>query len=345
MGKRLLSILQYIIFLGGGLYLVWWQLSSMSPEEEREFRYAFTHANYWLIIPVIIMAIASHVSRSMRWKLLMEPLGYDPALKNVFAVTMIGYLANSAVPRLGEILKCTFLARYEHLKTDKLVGTILVERAFDFICYLIFIAFTVLIQLGVVGNFVKKELIKSNRGFPLWGKIAVLAAVIIAIIYGIRLLRKKYPQNNIIVKVNSFIKGMGDGFIAIKNLKNRRLFIVNTIFIWSMYLLQIYVGFSAMKGTAGLGTGAACSVLALATLAMIVTPGGIGSFPIFVMKTLTLYGITNAMGKAFGWLIWGVSTGIIVVVGLICLLVLLYVFKIKPHAHNESHSREDIFTE
>lgn len=80
----------------------------MTEAEKVQFKVAFQLANYWLIIPVVIMSLLSHLSRAMRWKLLMEPLGYKPALKNVFAVTMVGYLANAAVPRLGEVLKCTF---------------------------------------------------------------------------------------------------------------------------------------------------------------------------------------------------------------------------------------------
>src|SRR6185295_12831088 len=98
MPKRLFSILQYIIFLGGGIFLVWWQLKSMTIEEKNLFYEALKHANYWLLFPIVIMSLLSHLSRSMRWKLLMEPLDYDPKLKNVFAVTMIGYLVNAAIP-------------------------------------------------------------------------------------------------------------------------------------------------------------------------------------------------------------------------------------------------------
>lgn len=344
MRKRIFSILQYIIFLGGGLFLVWWQLKSMTPLEKEEFENAFTRADYWLIIPVVVMCLLSHISRSMRWKLLMEPLGYAPKLKNVFAVTMVGYLANSAVPRLGEILKCTFLARYENLKTDKLVGTILVERAFDFICYLIFIAITVLIQIDVVGSFVKKELqsIASNNDFPIWAKLAIFIAVIFVIIYGIKYLLKKHPHNTIIIKINGFLKGIADGFVAIKTLQKRRQFLLHTLFIWTMYLLQIYIGFSAMEGTAHLSLKAACSVLTLATLAMIATPGGIGSFPLFVAQTLAIYAISLPMGKAFGWLIWGVSTGIITIVGLAALLLLPYMNKNRKDEIDTSDTNEDI---
>ena len=99
-------------------------------------------------------------------------------------------------------------------------------------------------------------------------------------------LKFEKPDNGIILKINNFFKGIGAGFTTLRNLKHRRHFILHTLFIWSMYLLQIYIGFSAMEGTAHLSLKAACSVLALATLAMIATPGGIGSFPIFVMQTL-----------------------------------------------------------
>ena len=112
-------------------------------------------------------------------------------------------------------------------------------------------------------------------------------------------------------------------------MKRRKLFIAHTVFIWTMYLLQIYIGFSAMDGTSHLGIKAACSVLTLATLAMIATPGGIGSFPIFVMETLLIYNITKPLGEAFGWLLWGVSTSIIIVAGLIALILLPLINKRK----------------
>lgn len=331
MRKRLFSILQYIIFLGGGLFLVWWQFSSMSETEKNQFYDAFSKANYWLLIPVVIMSLLSHLSRSMRWKLLMEPFSYKPKLKNVFAVTLVGYLVNAAVPRLGEIVKCTVLARYEKLKVDKLVGTIIVERTFDLICYVVFIAITVLIQIQVIGGAVQEKIkaISSSEGFPVWAKLLIAIAVIVLIIYGISFLRKKYPQNKVISKINNFEKGIFEGFKSIRNLKHRRAFILHTIFIWSMYLLQIYVGFYAMEGTMHLSLKAACSVLTLATLAMIATPNGIGTFPFFVMQTLLLYNIPSSLGQAFGSLIWGVSTSIVLIAGGISTILLPYLNRKK----------------
>lgn len=331
MGKKIFSFLQYFIFLVAGLLLVWWQLNSMTDKEYSEFKNSIFNSNFMLVIPVIIMNLASHLVRSMRWKLLMKPLDFNPKLKNVFVVTMIGYLANSFVPRLGEILKCSILARYENLKTDKLIGTILIERMFDLICYFIFIFITVLIQINVIGQYVKEKVAAfgASSGVPLWTKLIFVVLIIVSIVILFRKIFSLYPQSKLLLKIKNFFWGIGNGIASVKNLQQRRLFLVYTLFIWAMYLLQIYLGFKAMEHTSELSLKAACAVLSLSTLAMIVTPGGIGSFPIFVMQTLTIYGIAPAYGEAFGWLIWGVSTGLIIVVGLISLVLLPYINKKK----------------
>ncbi|MFM6924927.1 MAG: lysylphosphatidylglycerol synthase transmembrane domain-containing protein [Ferruginibacter sp.] len=331
MNKRLISILQYTFFLGGGIFLVWWQLRGMTAEQKTQFTQALRSANYWLIFPIICMSLLSHLSRSYRWKLLLEPLDYYPKIKNVFAVTMVGYLANAAIPRLGEILKCTFLSKYEHIKVDKLVGSILIERTFDLFCFILFIGITVLIQINKIGGFIKEKitLFGNESGMPVWVKGIIVISIIVFIYFILKFLVNKYPGNKTIFKINNFFKGIGQGFVAIRNLKKRNQFIAHTLLIWTMYLLQVYVGFKAMEHTAALDIKAACSVLVLASFSMILTPNGIGLFPIFVMQTLILYNIDGAYGKAFGWLIWGVSTCITVIVGFICLLLLPYLNKTK----------------
>jgi len=331
MNKRLISILQYTVFLGAGIFLVWWQLKGMTAEQKTQFISALRNANYWLIIPIIFMSLLSHLSRAYRWKLLLEPLEYYPKIKNVFAVTMVGYLANAAIPRLGEVLKCTFLSRYEHIKVDKLVGSILIERTFDLLCFVIFIGITVLLQVNKIGGFIQEKIASFGEGaiMPFWVKGLLVLGAIMLVYFALKFLVKKYPESKTIIKVNNFYKGIGQGFIAIRRLKKRNQFIAHTLFIWAMYLLQIYVGFSAMEHTVDLDLRAACSVLVLATFAMILSPNGIGFFPLFVMQTLVFYDINEAYGKAFGWLIWGVATCIVLVVGFTCLLSLPYINKVK----------------
>src|SRR5687768_13611784 len=137
MNKKILSLLQYLFFLGLGIFLVWWSLGTISDDDWVKIKESLRNANYWYLLPVVLALLASHFSRAMRWKILMEPVVYKTRIGNTYMAVLIGYLANLAVPRLGEILKCTILARYEKVPADKLVGTIVAERAFDMICLLI----------------------------------------------------------------------------------------------------------------------------------------------------------------------------------------------------------------
>ncbi|MGI8581105.1 MAG: lysylphosphatidylglycerol synthase transmembrane domain-containing protein [Chitinophagaceae bacterium] len=324
MKKKLLSIFKYIFFLGLGVFLVWWQFDKMTSLQKAQFGQSLRYANYWLLIPVIILAILSHISRAVRWKILIEPMGYKPSTTIAFYSIMSGYLLNTFVPRAGEILKCSLLSRYEKIPMNKLIGTILVERTFDLICYFIFIIITILIQINYVSAFVMKkfsQMAHNNSGTPVWIKLLLIIIIIILAIYFLKWLIKRFAHHRHIISLKGFHIGLKEGFTAIAHLKNRGWFIFHTIFIWLMYLLEIYIGFSALSATSHLGIIEACSVLSLATLGMIVSPGGIGAFPLAVQEVLLIYNVDNV---SFGWLIWGVSTAIVIVVGLISLGLLMY---------------------
>src|SRR6185436_7463177 len=97
--KKLLSVFKYIFFFGLGFFLVWWQFDKMTPLQKTQFGESLKYANYWLLIPVIILALLSHISRAVRWKILIEPMNYKPSTANTFYSVMAGYLVNTFVPR------------------------------------------------------------------------------------------------------------------------------------------------------------------------------------------------------------------------------------------------------
>ena len=324
MKKRVFSILKYLLFLGLGIFLVWWQFSKMTLSEKQQFGESLHQANYWLLIPVIIFAIFSHISRAVRWKILIEPLGYHPSTTTAFYSIMCGYLVNTFIPRGGEIVKCSLVHRYEKIPMNKLLGTILIERVFDLVCYFVLIAFTILVQIKYVSHFVHEKLenlVSAKKGTPLWIKIAGIILLLMIIIMIIKWIFKKYAQHRHIISIKGFHLGLSEGFRTIKKLKNRGWFIAHTFFIWLMYLMEIYIGFLGFPVTSHLTIIHACSVLSLGTLGMIVSPGGIGAFPLAVQEVLKIYDIDDV---SFGWLIWGVSTGIILVGGIFCFGMLLY---------------------
>lgn len=329
MKKKIFSVLKYIIFLGIGIFLTWWQLSKMTPLQKVQFKESLLHANYLVMIPVFIVMILGHISRAVRWKILIEPMGYQPKTSNTFYSVMCGYFANIFLPRAGEILRCTLLSRYEKIPVTKLFGTILLERIFDLFCYFIVIVITVLIQVETVSDFIKSKLsqiVNHKHILPAWGIIIILLLIAGIFFLIAKWILKRYKDHQYIIKLKGLHIGLKEGFTTILHLKKRKKFIAHTIFIWSTYLFEIYIGFWALSATSSLGIGAAFSVLSLATLAMIVSPGGLGAFPIAVQQVLLIYNVDNI---SFGWLMWGVSTGIIIVVGSICFGLLIYQNKNK----------------
>ncbi len=337
MNKRLKKILQYTVFFGIGLFLTYWQYSKMTAAEKDIFAESIKNANYIYLVPVVILSLCSHISRAIRWRYLMVPMGYKPLLSNTFATVMIGYLVNSLAPRAGEIAKCSLLGKREKIPFEKLIGTILIERAIDLLCYFVIILITVLLQYQRISEFVVDMFansVKQGNMHPLL-KLTLIVFIITIIVILIKYLLKKYTNHKLIDGLKHKISGVQDGFKSIKNLQNAKLFWFHTLLIWFCYLMQIYVGFNAMEFTQHLGIDASFAVLTLGTLAMILTPGGIGSFPIAVAKVLVLYNISNAQAESFGWVMWGATTAIIFVVGTLSFVWFEYV-KVKAQPNENT---------
>src|SRR3984893_8661417 len=151
--KKIIRVLfQYLFFAALAAFFVWLSLKDMDKAKWAQLKDALDRADYWLLVPVLLLLLASHWLRALRWRQLMEPMGYRPSKINTFLGVMIGYFVNLGAPRLGEVVKCTILARYEKVPVDKLVGTIVAARAFDVICLLAVFGLTLVFQFDVINS-------------------------------------------------------------------------------------------------------------------------------------------------------------------------------------------------
>lgn len=332
MHKRLFSILQYIIFLGIGIFLVWWSIHKLSDNDYAEFINSLKNANYYLLIPVFLVLTLSHLSRAVRWKILMRSMGYNPKLSNTFCAVMIGYLANFAFPRLGEVLKCTILGKYEKVPPDKLVGTILVERAVDMLSLFIILIIALLSQAKVVGTYTSQIFQKyffSKNGESAILKILIIVFALVIFFIVLKFIFKKFRHIKFVQKIKGIFNGIVEGLLSVKKMKNKWLFIGHSVFIWGCYLLGTYIGFHAISQTADLPVLSAFPILVFGAAATIITPGGIGLYPVFVMESMKLYNIPESFGTANGWLQWSAQFFLVLIGGFICLLILPYLNKTK----------------
>lgn len=299
----------------------------MGDKNWEECKTALKSARFLLFVPVFFILLASHFSRAIRWKILMKPMGYNPSLLNTFFAVMVGYLANLALPRLGEVLKCTILGKYEKVPADKLVGTILVERAIDVASLFIVFAIAIISQANIIGTYAKKTIsanFLSGNNELLIIKLLIIFALFIFLFFLLRFIFKKYNKIGYVKKLNNLFKGVGAGLSSVKDLKNKGVFIFHSIFIWCCYAAATYIGFFVIPETSGLPIAAAFPVLAFGSIGMIITPGGIGTYQWFVMEVMVLYGIEPGHGYANGLLQWIGQFFIILIVGFFSLVALPY---------------------
>jgi len=334
MKKKLFTILQYVVFLGLGIFLAWWSLKDLNSEEKDQIKIALSHARYWLIIPVFAILFISHLVRAVRWKLLINSLGYQPRTDNAFFAVMIGYLTNLAIPRLGEILKCTMLARYEKIPADKLIGTIILERIIDALCLLIVFAITLAIQPGIYTDLInaffhhspQQAPSKKIPGFLIGG--IVIAIIVIGLLLWM-VIRKK-TISDVVALFKRIGKSVWQGISAIQHLKRRGLFLFYTLLLWCGYFLSTYVGLFALQETQHYGAKESFSVLSAGSIGVIIpTPGGIGVYALLIQKTMELYGLDAGIALAFGWILWLVQTFAILIGGIFSFVAIPYVNKSK----------------
>jgi len=92
-----------------------------------------SHADYRWIVLTILLFILSNVFRALRWKMMIEAIGYRPRFINLFGTIMINYLANLTIPRSGELIRAGMISKYENIPVEKAFGTIVTDRLFDVI--------------------------------------------------------------------------------------------------------------------------------------------------------------------------------------------------------------------
>lgn len=335
MKKRLKVILQYLLFLGLGFFFVWMSVKDIDDEKWGQIRFALRNARYYLIAPVFIILLLSHYTRALRWRLLIESLGYTPHKANTFFAVMIGYLANQGVPRMGEVLKCTVLARYEKIPADKLVGTIILERLIDAISLLIVFGITLAIQPGLYADIINQAFHSSGgetqKGIPGYIWLLAVAGLVITII-AVWMIRKKKNFSDLLELFRTIGRRIWQGLSAVQHLKKRGQFILLTLLLWSLYLTGGYIGFHALHETEHFGIREAFTVLSAGSIGMIISPGGIGGYALLIEGTMMMYGLQQGIAAAFGWLLWIAQTVVILIGGLVSFILLPWYNKRKKTA-------------
>ncbi|WP_430814305.1 lysylphosphatidylglycerol synthase transmembrane domain-containing protein [Carboxylicivirga sp. RSCT41] len=314
MKKSISKLVQFILFPAIGIFIIYQLYKDQNAAEIGEA--LRNDVDYSWIALSIILGILSHISRAMRWQMLIEPVEKKPGLVNTFCSVMTGYLANLVFPRMGEVSRCGVLSKYERLSFTRVVGTVVAERLTD-LFMLILIMLTVLtVQFDFLGGFLMRTLKLESVGELFLSPL--FFGFIILIVLSVFLIKRYAKQYRALMFLQNLMSKFTEGLSSIRKIKNKPLFIFHTLFIWTMYFLMIYVCFYSMPATSSLGINAGITILLTGSLGMVApVQGGIGAWHFMVIATLKLYGISGDEGGVFALVVHAAQNLMIIGAGLL----------------------------
>ena len=285
--------------------------------------------NYWWVLLSLFIGLLSHISRTLRWGLMIEPVSHKPRFINTFLAVMVGYLMNLALPRMGEVSRCGVLARYEKISFTKLLGTVVAERLVDMISLLILLGITILSQFGEMLNFINANPEIKEKLIGVVSSPFLIIGVLLLLVFSY-LLRNSFKHTTLFRKIMEIIQNFKEGFISIRSIKKKGWFYFHSVFIWAMYYLMLYVLFFAFDFTKDLSPIAGLTTFVLASFGMVApVQGGIGAWHFMAKEALSLYGVANENGIIFAFVAHTSMTGMIIIIGIISVLILPFINRRK----------------
>ena len=297
-----------------GLFCIYYSFKNISFSDFKDY---FTKINYLWVFAGIFLGALSHISRSYRWKFLIEPLGHKLGFINSVLTVFSAYLINYTIPRAGDIARGTMISKYEKIPFEKAIGTIVAERVVDVLSILIIILLGLIIEFERISEKLISFIAKTDLSTLFWALFFFI--VFLVTLYFIIKRFKFYT------KIKLFVNGLIDGVTVIFKMKKRNQFIFHSVFIWIMYVLMFYFTSKAFVGLNQVSFFELMISFTLAALSIMFSNGGIGIYPLAVEESLGWYGVQSTIGLAFGWVMWLSQTLMVVIFGGLSLFILPFI--------------------
>jgi hypothetical protein len=262
-------------------------------------------ANYWWLIPGVLIYLVGVIVRAWRWHYLLRPVKSIPTT-TLFPITAIGYMGNNIYPaRAGEVLRAIVLKKLEDVPISASLATIIVERVFDGVVMLGFVFLNIpeLARLTSTSGF-----IGNIQTLALWGAgafLGVLALFLLAAMYPERALWFVKWFSNYVVpsrfreQVISLAESFLGGLAALRSPRDVLMIFVTSIVIWLletgkywfvMHAFPLEVSFFTLMLMNG--------IVNLATT-IPAAPGYVGTFDAPGIAVLQAYGVDKAIAAGY----------------------------------------------
>ena len=293
--------------------ILWWMYRGIRWEELVD---ALSQKMSWTwMLLSLPFGILAQILRAVRWRQVLAPAGEKPRLSTCVHAVFLSYASSLVVPRVGEVLRCGVLKRYEGTNFTCLVGTVVTERIIDTLLILVLSLLTFLTQIPVFLDFFQQTGVSMGGllgQFSLAGWIVTAVCGLLALVC-IVLVSRRF---RVLSRTTSVLSDLKNGLLSVREVENPLLFIVYSIGIWVSYFLHFYLTFFCFDFTAGLGLLAALVAFVVGTFAVLVpTPNGAGSWHFAVKTVLVLYGVGQTDAALFVLIVHTLQTLLVALLG------------------------------
>lgn len=322
--QRLRKFIKIVVPFALAVGILWWMYRGIRWEELED---ALSHKMSWTwMLLSMPFGILAQVLRAMRWRQVLAPAGERPRLSTCTHAVFLSYASSLVVPRVGEVLRCGILKKYEGTNFSCCVGTVVTERIIDTLLILVLSFLTFLTQIPVFLNFFQRTGVSLGSvlgTFSLTGYLVTAVCGILALLCIVLLARRFHFFS----RTKSVLSDLSNGLFSVRDVEQPFLFLLYSVGIWVSYYLHFYLTFFCFDFTAELGPMAALVAFVVGTFAVLVpTPNGAGSWHFAVKTILVLYGVEQTASALFVLIVHTLQTLLVALLGVWSVVVLAYLF-------------------
>jgi uncharacterized protein (TIRG00374 family) len=330
--KIILNTLKFVGFLLLTVFVVYLVFKGIPMVD---FFHKLMEVNYFYVSFSAIAGLGAYYIRGLRWRLMLQPFNYNPKAINMYHSIAIGYFANMAIPRFGELVRCSSLKVTDDVPMDRSVGSVITERLSDLLVLGLLTLYLLFFHVGLISNFLNEKIF-SPLGHSLYNQKYILtivgSIVILAIVILLVFLFRSKKENAIILKFKSMVTGFKDGLLSIYTMKKKGLFLTYTLLIWILYFLMAYVVFWASPVTENLTVVDGLFILVAGSFGMVApVQNGFGAYHWIVSMALMALGLSREDGLLYATLMHETQVLVILVFGPISMYSVFFKTKRKKH--------------
>lgn len=317
------TFLKIILPLAFGCLLLWYLYSKMDLNEIWEV--IRKGVRYDIILFSLLFGLGANIMRGLRWGLLIRSLGDKVKTHNVIYAVLGNYAVNLVLPRVGEVWRCGMITKYDKIPFTRLLGTLLIDRVSDTVMVGLITCSIILFNFGFFQDFFAKNP-SLLEGFQSMFNSIWIYIIGVSFIIGIWFVFTYMSNFTLVKKAKSMLQNIWEGMKSVWLMKQKGLFLIQTLLIWIGYFFYFYITFFAFDFTQDLGIVVGLIAFTMGSIAVAVpVQGGIGPWHFMVIATLVCFGVKETDAAAFALVVHTVQTiwlGLTGLVGVIALPII-----------------------